>query len=70
MIDWLWLIPAFFAGFGGMALFGMSTNSDLEGDNMRLRERLAGCEQMNDQMRRLAELNSKGAADATELQEE
>ena len=69
---WLLLIVPVTVCFGFLAaaLMAASGRGDLIADNMRLRERLAGCEQMNDQMRRLNDLNSKGAADFTELQEE
>lgn len=52
------------------ALMAVASRSSLIEDNMRLREEIATLKNVNEQMRRLAELNSKSAADGTEMQEE
>lgn len=69
---WLLLIVPASATFGLFvaALMAVASRSSLIEDNMALREEIATLKNVNEQMRRLAELNSKSAADGTELQED
>ena len=72
MIEWYWLLVAGICGgvFGafGMAILAISGSSELESDNMRLREENAEMKQMNQELRLFNSRQSGECAEGTELQ--
>ena len=73
MIHWAWLVWVFagglFMGVAAMALMAMSGRSEIEEDNMRLREENTSLKNINEELRLFNERQSGKCADGTELQD-